>query len=121
MAVVNIDGNCTFCGSVRMVGKLKWVPCAWHAGLDVGHNQPLEARNDDTGECDRAIVIWASQLGFLWQWDDGDLLEESEDYSPGQGQFEDVREDGRQLVSAHSEDTARDAIWAGGFENIQLF
>ena len=45
---------------------------------------------------------------FLWHWDDG-LLKAGGHYSLGQGQFEDVRKDARQLVSTHSEDAAKDA------------
>ena len=39
--------NGIFHGSVGAVGKLDLVQCAWHAGLDVGHDQPLEALHDD--------------------------------------------------------------------------
>uniref|UniRef100_A0A8C8J6U5 Protein CMSS1 n=1 Tax=Oncorhynchus tshawytscha TaxID=74940 RepID=A0A8C8J6U5_ONCTS len=30
-----------------VVDKLEWIQCAWHAGLDVGHDQPLQALHDD--------------------------------------------------------------------------
>jgi hypothetical protein len=43
------------------------------------------------------------------------------DYSLGLGPVEDVREDAHQLISTHSEDAARDAIWAGGFVSIHSF
>ena len=54
---VNSDEKAIFCGSVGAVGKLE---CAWNTGLDVGHNQPLEALNDDGGECNGARVLGTS-------------------------------------------------------------
>ncbi|KAM9504271.1 uncharacterized protein ACWYII_001118 [Salvelinus alpinus] len=47
--LVNIDGNGIFHGSVGELGKLEWVQCEWHAGLDVGHYQPLETLHDGWG------------------------------------------------------------------------
>jgi hypothetical protein len=70
---VNRDGN----ASVGVVGKLQWVQCAWHAGLELLH--------DDWGECDGAIVIWAYHLALLGHWDNGGLLEAGGDYSLRKG------------------------------------
>ena len=86
----------------------------------MGHDQPLKALHDDRGERDGALVIWACNLVFLGHRDDGGLLKAGGDYSLGQGQVEyvqevDRKEDARQLVSTHSEDTTRDANWASGF------
>jgi hypothetical protein len=75
------------CGAV---GRLEWVQCAWHAGLDVGNDQPLQALHEDRGERDRELVIWACHLVFVGQWDDDGLHKAGGDYSLGQGQVEDV-------------------------------
>ena len=116
---VNNDGNCIFCGSVGVVDKMDWVKCACHADLDVGHDRPLEALHDDRGESNGSIVIWASHLVFLGHWDDGGLRKAGGDYSLGQ--VDDVPQDASQLVNTHSEDTARDPMWAGSFVSFSSF
>ena len=73
---------------------------------------------EDGVQTQMVIDIWARHLVFLEHWDNGGLLKADVDYSLGQGQVENVREDACQLVSTHSEDVARDAIWAPGFVTI---
>jgi hypothetical protein len=52
-------------GSVGAVCKLEWVEGVWDNGIDVCHNQPLEAFHDYRCECNRVVVIVASSLGVL--------------------------------------------------------
>ena len=89
---VNSDRNGIFSGSVVAVGKLEWVQCAWHAGLAMGHDQPLEALQDHIGEHDGTIVICACHVVIFGHWG---LLKASRDYSLGQEQVKDFREDAR--------------------------
>lgn len=67
----------------QLIGELQWVQCRWQPGLNVPHDEPLEALHHDTwmdGWKDGWILLWffislsqmscsISQLPYVERWD----------------------------------------------------
>jgi len=87
-------------------------------GVDVGHDQPLEALHDHGSQCQWSVVIEACCLCFLRDGDDGGFLEARRDYGLLEREVGDVGEHFRQLVRAGTEFTAGDSFWACCFPRV---
>ncbi|KAK1792522.1 hypothetical protein P4O66_012459 [Electrophorus voltai] len=88
------------CRAVGVVREVQGVQRRGKLGLDVSHDDSLEALHDDGCECDGTVVIETRHRGLLRHGDDGGGLEACWDNGAAQRDVEDVCQDTCKLVKS---------------------